>query len=51
MDNQGNLLSEQGDSNGAAGVAGQMMKAYEAQERLEQRLKLCSLVRLEQGML
>ncbi|MDG0964121.1 MAG: flagellar basal-body MS-ring/collar protein FliF [Opitutales bacterium] len=33
MDNQGNLLSEQGESSGAAGVAGQMMKAYEAQER------------------
>jgi len=33
MDNQGNLLSEQGESSGAAGIAGQMMKAYEAQER------------------
>ena len=40
MDNQGNLLSEQGDSSGAAGVAGQMMKAYEAQERrLEQKIE------------
>ena len=33
MDNQGNLLSEQGESSGAAGIAGQMMKAYDAQER------------------
>ena len=40
MDNQGNLLSEQGESSGAAGVAGQMMKAYEAQERrLEQKIE------------
>ena len=33
MDNQGNLLSDEGDSDGVAGVAGQMMKAYQAQER------------------
>jgi flagellar M-ring protein FliF len=33
MDNQGNLLSEEGESDGVAGVAGQMMKAYQAQER------------------
>ena len=40
MDNQGNLLSDQGESSGAAGVAGQMMKAYEAQERrLEQKIE------------
>ena len=40
MDNQGNLLSEQGEDSGAAGVAGQMMKAYEAQERrLEQKIE------------
>ena len=40
MDNQGNLLSEQGEASGAAGVAGQMMKAYEAQERrLEQKIE------------
>ena len=40
MDNQGNLLSEQGEESGAAGVAGQMMKAYEAQERrLEQKIE------------
>ena len=40
MDNQGNLLSEQGESSGVAGVAGQMMKAYEAQERrLESKIE------------
>ena len=40
MDNQGNLLSEQGETSGAAGVAGQMMKAYEAQERrLENKIE------------
>ena len=41
MDNQGNLLSEEGeDGGGAAGVAGQMMKAYQAQERrLEQKIE------------
>lgn len=33
LDNQGNVLSEEGDSGGAAGVAGQMMKAYQAQEK------------------
>jgi flagellar M-ring protein FliF len=33
MDNQGNLLSDEGDSDGVAGVAGQMMKAYQAQEK------------------
>ena len=32
MDNQGNLLSDEGeDGGGAAGVAGQLMKAYQAQ--------------------
>ena len=48
MDNQGNLLSEQGEDSGAAGVAGQMMKAYEAQERrLEQKIEtmLCTYCR------
>ena len=40
MDNQGNLLSEQGETSGTAGVAGQMMKAYEAQERrLENKIE------------
>lgn len=41
MDNQGNLLSEEGeDGGGAAGVAGQLMKAYQAQERrLEQKIE------------
>jgi flagellar M-ring protein FliF len=33
LDNQGNVLSEEGESSGAAGVAGQMMKAYQAQEK------------------
>ena len=33
LDNQGNLLSEEGEADGTAGVAGQMMKAYQAQER------------------
>ena len=33
FDNQGNLLSEEGEADGTAGVAGQMMKAYQAQER------------------
>ena len=38
MDNQGNVLSEEGDEGGVAGVAGQMMKAYQSQERrLEQK--------------
>lgn len=40
MDNQGNLLSDEADSDGVAGVAGQMMKAYQAQERrLEQKIE------------
>ena len=40
MDNQGNLLSEEGESSGAAGVAGQMMKAYQSQERrLEEKIE------------
>ena len=40
MDNQGNVLSEEGDEGGVAGVAGQMMKAYQAQERrLEQKIE------------
>ncbi len=40
MDNQGNLLSDEGDSDGVAGVAGQMMKAYQAQERrLEEKIE------------
>ena len=40
LDNQGNLLSDEGDSGGAAGVAGQMMKAYQSQERrLEQKIE------------
>ena len=41
MDNQGNLLSDEGeDGGGAAGVAGQLMKAYQAQERrLEQKIE------------
>ena len=33
VDNQGNTLSDEDDGGGVAGVAGQMMKAYEAQER------------------
>ena len=33
VDNQGNTLSDEDDGSGVAGVAGQMMKAYEAQER------------------
>jgi flagellar M-ring protein FliF len=40
MDNQGNVLSEEGDEGSVAGVAGQMMKAYQAQERrLEQKIE------------
>ena len=40
LDNQGNLLSEEGEVDGAAGVVGQMMKAYQAQERrLEQKIE------------
>ena len=41
MDNQGNLLSDESESDGVAGVAGQMMKAYQAQEkrRLEQKIE------------
>jgi len=40
MDNQGNLLSEEGEASGAAGVAGQMMKAYQSQERrLEEKIE------------
>ncbi len=40
LDNQGNLLSEEGEADGAAGVVGQMMKAYQAQERrLEQKIE------------
>ena len=39
LDNQGNVLSDEGDSGGAAGVAGQMMKAYQAQElRLQEKI-------------
>ena len=39
-DNQMNVLSEEGDVSGAAGLAGQMMKAYEAQERrLESKIE------------
>ena len=40
LDNQGNVLSEEGESGGAAGIAGQMMKAYQAQERrLEEKIE------------
>ena len=40
LDNQGNLLSEEGEVAGAAGVVGQMMKAYQAQERrLEEKIE------------
>ena len=41
MDNQGNLLSDESeDGGGTAGVAGQLMKAYQAQERrLEQKIE------------
>ncbi|MDG1138897.1 MAG: flagellar basal-body MS-ring/collar protein FliF [Opitutales bacterium] len=40
MDNQGTLLSDEADTDGVAGVAGQMMKAYQAQERrLEQKIE------------
>jgi len=40
LDNQGNLLSDEGESDGTAGVVGQMMKAYQAQERrLEQKIE------------
>ena len=39
LDNQGNVLSEEGDAGGSAGIAGQMMKAYQAQEkRLEEKI-------------
>ena len=45
LDNQGNLLSDEGEVEGAAGVVGQMMKAYQAQERrLRRKLKRCLLV-------
>ena len=40
VDNQGNTLSDESDSSGAAGIAGQMMKAYESQERrLEKKIE------------
>ncbi len=40
LDNQGNLLSDEGEVEGAAGVVGQMMKAYQAQERrLEEKIE------------
>jgi flagellar M-ring protein FliF len=40
LDNQGNLLSDEGETDIAAGVVGQMMKAYQAQERrLEQKIE------------
>lgn len=40
VDNQGNVLSDEGDTGGTAGVAGQMMKAYQAQEkRLEGKIE------------
>jgi len=40
VDNQGNTLSDEDDGGGVAGVAGQMMKAYEAQERrLEKKIE------------
>ncbi|MFP6887167.1 MAG: flagellar basal-body MS-ring/collar protein FliF, partial [Opitutales bacterium] len=40
VDNQGNTLSDESDTGGAAGLAGQMMKAYESQERrLEQKIE------------
>ena len=40
LDNQGNLLSDEGEVDGAAGVVGQMMKAYQAQERrLEEKIE------------
>ena len=40
LDNQGSLLSDEEGESGAAGVAGQMMKAYQAQERrLEQKIE------------
>ena len=40
VDNQGNTLSDEDDGSGVAGVAGQMMKAYEAQERrLEKKIE------------
>ena len=39
-DNQGNVLFDEGDAGGTAGVAGQMMKAYQAQEkRLEEKIE------------
>lgn len=40
LDNQGNLLSDEGEASGAAGVVGQMMKAYQSQERrLEEKIE------------
>ena len=50
MDNQGIVLSEEGDEGGVAGVAGQMMKACQAQEKKARakKLKLCSLKLLEE---
>ena len=40
VDEKLNLLSDESDSSGAAGVAGQMMKAYQAQEkRLEAKIE------------
>jgi len=40
VDEKLNLLSDESDSGGAAGVAGQMMKAYQAQEkRLETKIE------------
>ena len=53
LDNQGNVLSEEGDAGGSAGIAGQMMKAYQAQEkRLEEKIvnrrkKVCIILRYE----
>ena len=45
LDNQGNLLSDEGEVEGAAGVVGQMMKAYQAQERrLEEKIETMLLV-------
>ena len=39
VDNQGNTLSDEDEASGAAGLAGQMMKAYSAQEsRLEKKI-------------
>jgi flagellar M-ring protein FliF len=40
LDNQGSLLSDEDEVEGAAGVVGQMMKAYQAQERrLEEKIE------------